>query len=75
VALNCEIFAFCTFLDVEGPVDINGNKKAGEQARDGSETNFCGPEPCLPLSLSVVRQNTKKFLAADSPNNGLERHG
>ena len=46
---------------VPGHCDINGNEKADELARTGSGTYFYGPEPCLPLSLSVVRQNTKEW--------------
>jgi ribonuclease HI len=46
---------------VPGHGDIDGNEKADELARKGSETKFCGPEPFLPLSPSVVRRNTKEW--------------
>jgi hypothetical protein len=28
----------------------------------GSDTHFCGPEPCVPLSASIVRDMNKKWL-------------
>jgi ribonuclease HI len=46
---------------VPGHCDINGNEKADELARQGSGSNFCGPEPCLPLSTSITRQKTKEW--------------
>jgi ribonuclease HI len=41
---------------VPGQSYIFGNDKAEELARQGSGSTFCEPEPCLPLSSSVVQQ-------------------
>jgi hypothetical protein len=70
---------------VPGHCDIFGNEKADKLARRGSGSAFCGPEPCLLLSTSFVRQETKewagqsqlthviglKFPVAGNQNNGF----
>jgi hypothetical protein len=58
---------------VPGHSDIFGNDKADELARQGS--TFCGPEPCLPLSTSVVRQNTKEWAIQAHSRNWAEVSG
>jgi ribonuclease HI len=39
---------------VPGHCDIAGNEMADKMVREGSSAIFCGPEPVLPLSGSVV---------------------
>jgi hypothetical protein len=34
--------------------DIKGNEEANWLARMYSDSNLCGPEPCVPLSSSIV---------------------
>jgi hypothetical protein len=46
---------------VPGHYDILGNEKVDQSARRGSGSAFCAPEPCLRLSTSSVRQNTKEW--------------
>jgi ribonuclease HI len=48
-------------LWVPGHSDIRGNEMADEMARRGSGSYFCGPEPCLPLSTTLVQQRTKDW--------------
>jgi hypothetical protein len=40
---------------VPGHCDIKDNKEADRLARMGSNSHFCRPEPCVPLSASIVR--------------------
>jgi hypothetical protein len=34
--------------------DIKGNEEAEKLARMGLDAHFCGPEPCVPLSSSII---------------------
>jgi hypothetical protein len=47
---------------VLGHCDIKGNEEADRLARMGSDSHFCGPEPCFPLSASIVRDMNKKWV-------------
>ncbi len=49
-----------TLIWVPGHANEQGNENADELAREGSEMDFEGPEPALPLTLSRVK--TKDFL-------------
>jgi hypothetical protein len=40
---------------VLGHCDIKGSKEADGLAKIASDSHFCGPEPCVPLSASIVR--------------------
>jgi hypothetical protein len=42
--------------------DIKGNEEADRLARMGSDSHFCGPEPCVPLSASIVRDINRKWV-------------
>jgi hypothetical protein len=44
-----------TLIWVPGHTNEQGNKNADELARKGSEMDFLGPEPALPLTLSSVK--------------------
>ena len=47
---------------VPGHSGIEGNEKADELARRGSENELIGPEPCLPLSDSFFRMRVKQWM-------------
>jgi hypothetical protein len=42
--------------------DIQGNEEADRLARMGSNYHFCGSEPCVPLSASIVRDMNRKWV-------------
>jgi hypothetical protein len=42
--------------------DIKCNEEADRLARMGSDFHFCGPEPCVPLSASIVRDTNRKWV-------------
>jgi hypothetical protein len=44
---------------------IIGNEKADDLAGVGSKSNFCGLEPCLPISKSLMTRVTKEWLSGD----------
>jgi hypothetical protein len=41
--------------------DIAGNEISAKLARRGSAAIFCGPEPALPLSGSIIQLMTKQY--------------
>jgi hypothetical protein len=41
---------------------IHGNEEADALSRAGSSSAFVGPEPCLPLAPSSVRQREREWL-------------
>jgi hypothetical protein len=45
---------------VSGHCNIKGNEEADRLARMGSNSHFCGLEPCVPLSASIVRDMNRK---------------
>jgi hypothetical protein len=47
---------------VPGHCNIKGNKEADRLARMGSDSYFCGPGPCVPLSASIVRDMNRKWV-------------
>jgi hypothetical protein len=47
---------------VPGHCAIKGNEEADRLARMGSDSHFCGPEPCFPLSASIVRDMNRKWV-------------
>jgi hypothetical protein len=47
---------------VPGHCGIHGNEEADALARAGSSSAFVGPEPCLPLASSSVRQREQEWL-------------
>jgi hypothetical protein len=49
---------------VLGHGDIKANEEADRLARMGSNSHFCGPEPCLPLSASIVRDMNTNWVIA-----------
>jgi hypothetical protein len=48
--------------------DIKGNEEAERVARVGSDSYFCGPEPYVPLSASIVRDMNRKSLTQVANN-------
>jgi ribonuclease HI len=46
---------------VPGHCDIAGNEMADKLVRGGSAAIFCGPEPTLPLSGSIIQLMTKQW--------------
>jgi hypothetical protein len=47
--------------------DIKGNEQADRLARMGSDSYLCGPQPCVPLSASIIRKiNRKRVIDAHS---------
>jgi hypothetical protein len=46
---------------VPGHCDIHGNEEADALARAASSLVFVGPEPCLPLTPSSVRQREREW--------------
>jgi hypothetical protein len=49
--------------------EIKGNEEADRLARMSSDSHFCGPEPCVPLSASIVRDidtHSKHWIALNS---------
>jgi hypothetical protein len=47
---------------VSGHCNIKGNEETDRLARMGSDSHFCGPEPCVPLSASIVRDIIRKWV-------------
>jgi ribonuclease HI len=45
---------------VPGHCDIAGNEMADKMARGGSAEIFCGPEPALPLTGSIIQLMMKQ---------------
>jgi hypothetical protein len=50
---------------VPGHYGIIGNEEADDLAGVGSKSNFCGLEPCLPISKSLMTRVTKEWLSGD----------
>jgi hypothetical protein len=48
---------------VSGYCGVEGNEKADELARMGSDSQFCGPEPCLALPTTVAKSKIKDWVA------------
>jgi hypothetical protein len=44
---------------------IIGNEEADGLAGVGSKSNFCGPEPCLPVPKSLMTSVTKEWLTGN----------
>jgi ribonuclease HI len=47
---------------VPGHCDMEGNEEADRLARMRSDSHFCGPEPCVPKSASIVRDMNRKWV-------------
>jgi hypothetical protein len=60
---------------VLGLCDIKNNEEADRLARMGSDSHFCGPEPCVPQSTSIVRDMDRNCrqskLWIEHPNNQI----
>jgi ribonuclease HI len=48
------------------PGCIKGNEEADRLARMGSDSHFCEPEHCVPLSASIVRDMNRKWVVLDA---------
>jgi ribonuclease HI len=48
---------------VAGHCGIIGNEEANGLAGVGLKSNFCGPEPCLPVPKSLMTRMTKEWLS------------
>jgi ribonuclease HI len=49
-------------LWVPGHCDIKENEEADRLAKMGLNSHFCGQEPCVPLSASIVRDMNRKWV-------------
>jgi hypothetical protein len=47
---------------VPGHCDIKDNEEADRLAQMGSNSHFCGPEPFVPLSASIVRDINREWV-------------
>jgi hypothetical protein len=47
---------------VLGHCDIKNNQEADRLAKKGSDSHFYGPEPCVPLSDSIVWNMNRKWV-------------
>jgi hypothetical protein len=47
---------------VPGHCDIKGNEETDRMARMGSDSHFWGPEFCVPLSTSIVRDINRRWV-------------
>ena len=61
LAANNEV----TICWVPGHSGIEGNEKADELARNGSENEYVGPTICLPLPYSCFRMQVKNWLSSE----------
>jgi hypothetical protein len=50
---------------VPGHCGIIGNEEADGLAGVGSKSSFCGLEPCLPISRSLMTSVTKEWLSSN----------
>lgn len=50
-----------TLLWVPSHYGIRGNELADQLAKHGASMDFCGPEPCLPLSISWYRRRNEAW--------------
>jgi hypothetical protein len=53
------------FFCVQGHCDIKGNEEADRLM--GSDSHFCGPEPCAPMSASIVRDMNQRWVIDAHP--------
>jgi hypothetical protein len=56
---------------VPGHCDIKGNEETDRQAWMGSNSNFYGSEPCVPLSALIVRDMNKRWVIDAHSKHGI----
>jgi ribonuclease HI len=66
---NLSQYNVVELFKVPGHSGVEGNEKADELARMGSDSQSCGPEPCLALPTMVAKSKIKDTISLSKLEN------